>query len=430
MMEGKNETFLVNYPLPITIDSTRKILKQMENCICKINNYNGKGTGFFCYIFDKKNENKIPVLISNNHVINEKIIQENDNILVSLNDEKEKKINIKLNDNRKIYTSDEEKYDTTIIEIKPEKDKLNVDNFLELDTNIFESSQNIINENIYIIQYPKYNFNFQKASVSYGVLRGISKEYELMYSCSTEVGSSGSPILNLSYHKVIGIHKKGFMNNFNFNLGTLLKYPIQEYLNNINLIKKTNPQSLIKLSKNQISKTQNKIDEIVEIHETDVYGCLNEDSIFFDDYKFYEKENIFKYKLSKIKFFLGDKEGEEIILGLQTFFTDKNGNEFANKEAKDKNVREIKVKTLEIPLNDFIYKFFVRTDNEKISQIHLFTLQGKKVIVGNAKGVVKINMINYDANIVLGFYGYYKKYLEAIGFLFVPNKYINNYSHK
>ena len=120
-MEGIKETFLVNYPNPITIDSTRKILKQMENCICKINNYNGKGTGFFCYILDKKNNNKIPVLITNNHVINEKIIQENDNILVSLNDEQEKKININLYEKRKIYTSDQDKYDTTIIEIKPGK---------------------------------------------------------------------------------------------------------------------------------------------------------------------------------------------------------------------------------------------------------------------------------------------------------------------
>ena len=144
-MEGINETFLVNYPNPITIDSTRKILKQMENCICKINNYNGKGTWFFCYILDKKNKNKIPVLITNNHIINEKIIQENNNILVSLNDEQEKKININLNDKRKIYTSDQDKYDTTIIEIKPEKDKLNVDNFLELDENILESNQNLIN---------------------------------------------------------------------------------------------------------------------------------------------------------------------------------------------------------------------------------------------------------------------------------------------
>ena len=427
-MEGINETFLVNYPNPITIDSTRKILKQMENCICKINNYNGKGTGFFCYIFDKKNKNKIPVLITNNHVINEKIIQENDNILVSLNDEQDKKININLNYNRKIYTSDQDKYDTTIIEIKPEKDKLNVDNFLELDENILESNQNLINENIYIIQYPKYNFNFQKASVSYGILRDISKKYELMHSCSTELCSSGSPILNISHHKVIGIHTKGLMHNFNFNLGTLLKYPIQEYLNNINIIKKTNIIDDIK--KAQIPKTFNKIDEIIEINETEVYGCLNEDSTFFDDYKFCEKENIFKYKLSKIKFFLGNKDGKEIIMGFQTFFTDKNGKEYSNIEEKDKNGKEIKVKSLEIPSNDFIYKFFIRTDNEKISQISLFTIKGKKVIVGDEKGSLKINMINYDANIVLGFYGYYKKYLEAIGFLYIPNKYMNNFFHK
>ena len=65
-----------------------------------------------------------------------------------------------MEDNRKIYTSDANIYDTTIIEIKPEKDKLNSKNFLELDINIFEDNIDI-NEDIYIIKYPKYSFNSQ-----------------------------------------------------------------------------------------------------------------------------------------------------------------------------------------------------------------------------------------------------------------------------
>ena len=53
MENDLNESLLVNYPPPITIDSTRIILEQMENSICKINNSKGMGTGFFCYINDK-----------------------------------------------------------------------------------------------------------------------------------------------------------------------------------------------------------------------------------------------------------------------------------------------------------------------------------------------------------------------------------------
>ena len=83
----------------------------MKKCICKIENKNGSGTGFLCYI-PFKNE-KLKVMMTNNHIINEDIIKNNKNIEISLNDNKEKiRINI---EKRKIYTSI--KYDTTIIPI-------------------------------------------------------------------------------------------------------------------------------------------------------------------------------------------------------------------------------------------------------------------------------------------------------------------------
>jgi len=244
-----NEKLLKTYPVPVSIESTKKILYQMQNCICKINNSNGKGTGFFCYITNKKNQNeKCPVLITNNHVIDEQIIKESKSIKLSLNDDDTKTIDIKLK-NRKIYTNIE--YDTTIIEIKPVNDKLNENNFLELDMRIFEDNINLINEDIYIIQYPKYNFSLQKAAVSYGKIIEIKEnevkigdEYNIFHICSTEEGSSGSPILNLSYNKIIGIHS-GRHKKYNANLGISLQYPVKEYLNDINLIsnKKHDSQS-------------------------------------------------------------------------------------------------------------------------------------------------------------------------------------------
>ena len=223
----------------------------MQNCICKINNSKGKGTGFFCYITNPKNQNeKFPVLITNNHVIDEQIIKGSKSIQLILNDDDSKKIDIDLKD-RKIYTSDENIYDTTIIEIKPKNDKLNENNFLELDMRIFEDNINLINEDIYIIQYPKYNFSLQKAAVSYGKIIEIREndvkigdEYDIFHLCSTEEGSSGSPILNLSYNKIIGIHSSRHK-KYNANLGISLQYPIKEYLNDINIIryKKHNSQS-------------------------------------------------------------------------------------------------------------------------------------------------------------------------------------------
>ena len=62
---------------------------------------------------------------------------------------------------------------------------------------------------IYIIQYPSYN-EIQKPTVSYGILKKImgNNDHDFIHYCTTEHGSSGSPILNLSNYKIIGIHKQ------------------------------------------------------------------------------------------------------------------------------------------------------------------------------------------------------------------------------
>ena len=76
----------------------------MQNNIYKIyNNFGAKGTGFFCIYL--KNNIIIPVMITNNHIIDEKYIKDNKEIQININDDKEEKIIIKLNDNRKIYTN-------------------------------------------------------------------------------------------------------------------------------------------------------------------------------------------------------------------------------------------------------------------------------------------------------------------------------------
>ena len=140
MTQIDEEKFINNYPLPVTIDETELILKQMRYSICKIENGNGDGTGFFCQTLNRK------LLITNNHVINEKIIKDNQIIKVKLNDNKIKK-DIKIKD---YYTSIE--YDTTIIEINNNDENIN---YLEIDDDIFDENININNKSVYIIRYPK-----------------------------------------------------------------------------------------------------------------------------------------------------------------------------------------------------------------------------------------------------------------------------------
>ena len=221
MYEGNKESILNNYPIPITIEENNLIIEQMQKCICKIHKNNGeKGSGFFCYI--PLGNSNLPVLITNNHVINKDYFKNNSLINLTLNDDKDTKI-IKIGNTRKIYSSD--KYDTTIIEIFPLIDKINY--FLELEDNIFKQTESFYRKSsIYIMHYPKS----QKVCVSYGILKDIS-DYDIFHYFSTENGSSGSPILSLLNKKIIGIHKEG---RKNYNKGTFLKYPITEFINLIN----------------------------------------------------------------------------------------------------------------------------------------------------------------------------------------------------
>ena len=76
--------FGVTYAIYFTIDETKKILEQLENCICKVFiDDESKVTGFFCNI---KYDNKVmPVLITNNRVLNEDRIKLNSIIKICFN---------------------------------------------------------------------------------------------------------------------------------------------------------------------------------------------------------------------------------------------------------------------------------------------------------------------------------------------------------
>ena len=203
-MSSKKEKILTGYPNVISYECTKKIIEQMEKYICKIKIGQEQGTGFFCKIpFPDKNH-MLPVFITNNHVINEQTLNNKDEkILYMINkDSKYKEIN-KLG-KRMTYTNKE--YDVTIIEIIEDDD---IKEYLELDEKIIDEiisnnddqNDKYIDETIYIIQYPK-----GELSVSYGLLFNISADdkYNFVHRCSTDGGSSGSPILNLK-NKLIGI---------------------------------------------------------------------------------------------------------------------------------------------------------------------------------------------------------------------------------
>jgi len=202
---------------PVNIEGTEKILKQMMNCIYKIQIKGTNATGFFCKFSHKKQA--IKVLMTNNHVLNENDLKENQKLDLSLNNEK-KTITIDLSIERKSYFSKD--YDITLIELKDE-DKIK--DYLELDDNLFQDNSEIIyrNKSIYTLHYQ----NGKNACVSYGLLHNIVK-YNIMHNCTIDKSSFGSPILNLQTNKVIGIYNKS---SINYNIGTLLKLPIKNFIN-------------------------------------------------------------------------------------------------------------------------------------------------------------------------------------------------------
>mgnify|MGYP002624971195 CR=1 FL=1 len=113
-----------------------------------------------------------------------------------------------------------------------------IKNYLELDDNIRNKSNiAFIGKSIYILHFP----GSEKVAVSYGIIKEENKNYDFNHLCCTGNGSSGSPIIDLSNNKVIGIHKMA-SKRFDYNIGLFIKYAINEfnkqnYNNNYNEIK-------------------------------------------------------------------------------------------------------------------------------------------------------------------------------------------------
>jgi len=242
-MSIKKEIFIQDSLKPIPINSLETILYQMKNCICEIHKGEKKGTGFLVRI--PYINNSLTVLITNEHVFGLKDVIAGINITLSLNNLNKTK-DIKINSKRKIYIN--EILDVTIIEIKKEQD--NINDFLSLDEQIYNfQNYNNINyynniykgQSIYLLNYMGGNEIFS----SFGLLNGI-ENYEISHKCSTDQGSSGSPIILLNNNKVIGVHHTGSAHKFKMNFGTLLAKPILDFqkISNSNLlvIKKNNIQ--------------------------------------------------------------------------------------------------------------------------------------------------------------------------------------------
>ena len=315
-MNGENELILNGCPTTISYECTKKITEQMEKNICKIKIGNNRGTGFFCKVPFPDENNMLPVFITNNHVIDDKILkQQNSTIAISSIFFENKIIN--LNDRIK-YTNKE--YDCTIIEIK-ESDK--IENYLELDDYIIDdviysenNDEKYIGKTLYIIQYPEGHL-----SVSYGILEKIDdlKNYYFYHKCSTKEGSSGSPILTIN-NKIIGIHSSGIDNKIN--KGILLNYPLKDFIEKNIENKMTEKEQSALNAFNEYFKLDIKDNRIEKLHLN--YKVKEIDLFQFTKIKFKNlKELYMRSSVSNLTTFENIKFDKLEILDLNfSFFKD------------------------------------------------------------------------------------------------------------
>ena len=294
MEDIKKERFISNNHIPVSIERTEEILYQMKNSVCKIYKGGFIGTGFFCKVKLSNSKKNLYVLITNNHVLDENKIKLDSTFSLSIGDNDKQIKNIKISSDRKKYTNID--LDVTIIQINPEKDNISKQNFLEIDENANQDDESLKNiyekKSIYLLGYPEGD----KTKVSYGILTQLDKG-RISHLCSTEDGSSGSPILLLENSKLIGIHFGCPKNSkFQFNYGTFIKYPYLDFL------KDEEDTIISSQSKEELETDNSSFNNIGKDKEEDIFNKC-EEKITDDNHK--------KYAKILFEVFLGLKEYEK-----------------------------------------------------------------------------------------------------------------------
>ena len=227
-MEGENfikQSYIIEKNEMVPPEIKNKLDNLIKRNICLIIKKGTNGTGFFCKIAVDAS-NYLKMLITNNHVLNEKEIEPGKTIELSINNNDIKK-KIVIDKNRGTYT--DKFYDVTIIQIK-ENDGIDKNSFFDLDEQIFQKNAKeiFLKCSIFAMHYPNGGY----FTCSKGTIEKIT-EYKdrltVYHTCNTEHGSSGCPLVNKKNLKVIGIHKgTSKEEDENINIGILLKGPIEK----------------------------------------------------------------------------------------------------------------------------------------------------------------------------------------------------------
>ena len=217
------------------------LLFEVGPSVCKIIVSDHIGTGFFIKLY--KENKPLFVLMTNEHVIENDMIEKKEKLLIYYNNQNNS-LNITLNKNERFIQTYTKKLgiDCTIVEIL-DKDKINQKYFLHPNLNHNISNyKELTNRIISVVQFPGgTNLSYSEGKLTNFTIE--KKKYEFTHKASTQKGSSGSPIFLANNTDVIGIHKSG-NNEEKENYGDFI-FPIINLLNNNNLIHKQNELKII-----------------------------------------------------------------------------------------------------------------------------------------------------------------------------------------
>ena len=253
------------------------------------------------------------------------------------------------------------------------------------------------NSTVYTLQILSYG-----KVVSYGTIHNL-EEFTIHHLCSTDMGSTGSPILDLRNNKVIGMHTQSH-SRLKCNRGTFLFYPIKDFNDDNNLLiinKEYNDKdfSNIKLIK---TGAYGKIYSAYSLKDQEEEVCLKRIDI---------EEMKKNYEENELKDFQQDLNNEINILKLLS--SNENSVKYYG-DYDNKNEKVIVMEKCDMNLKEFIIQkknaFSCKEIKDKFEALNnLFQkMQREKIIHRDLKLenlLIKYNNEKTDYLIKLGDYG-------------------------
>lgn len=151
-------------------------------------------------------------------------------------------------------------------------------------------------------------------------------------------------------------------------------------------------------------------------------GVIDSDSKMFDDNEALGEGQLIKYKIIKIKIYIGYLEGKKVISGIESIFKNLINGEEKN-IVKKSELKPEEIKELTIKKNDFLSQIELQFDeNISIFFLRFITHKNHQISFGEFNEKIPLNHSNKENEIISGIFGSFNKKLDAIGCICIKRK--------